>query len=83
MVDASPSHWTKTLKMRVFLGRWFWVYVRLGLRTPKHRGTKERGMVEGGKDWRSGNPESRGLRGKKSQLGRIIDRKVSKRVNLN
>ena len=39
-------------------------------------------MVEGGKEWSSGNPESRGSRGTKIAIGRTIDGKVSKLVNL-
>ena len=67
MVDAPPNHWTENLGFRVFLARRFWAYARLDLRTPNRRGTKERGMMEGGKDWRSGKHESRGSRGTKDK----------------
>ena len=39
-------------------------------------------MLEGGKDWRSRKPESRGSRATKVAIGRTTDGKVSKLVNL-
>ena len=58
MGDASPNHWTKNLRIRMLSARQFWAYVRLGLRTPERRVTKERGVEEGGKGERPENPGS-------------------------
>ena len=53
MGDAPLATGQKPLKTSVFSARQFWAYVFLDLRTPKRRGTKERGVVEGGKEWSS------------------------------